>query len=77
MSVSRVVQKGNKVCFGPSVSDNYIENLATKKKFPLVSNGKGSYLLNVDFENGRQTSITIDSGAEDSVCPKDWERSLE
>ena len=72
MSVSRVVQKGNRVCFGPSVNDNFIENLATKRKFPLVSNGKGSYLLNVDFEGGKQTSITIDSGAEDSVCPKEW-----
>ena len=43
MSVSRVVQKGNRVWFGPSVKDNFIENLATKRKFPLVSNGKGSY----------------------------------
>ena len=72
MLVWKVVQKGNKVCFGPSVSDNYIEKLATKKRFPLVSNGKGSYLLHVDFENGKQTAITIGSGAEDSVCPRDW-----
>ena len=72
MSVSKVVEKGNRVCFGPQVKDNFIENIETKRRFPLVSNGKRSYLLNVDFENGKQTSITIYSGAEDSVCPKDW-----
>ena len=50
MSVSKVVQKGNRLCFGPQVKDNCIETIETKKRFPLVSNGKGSYLLDVDFE---------------------------
>ena len=38
----------------------------------MQRNGKGSFLLNVDFVNGGSTSITVDSGAEDSVCPKAW-----
>ena len=72
MSVSKIVDNGNRVCFGPSVADNFIEHLDSKTKIPLARNGKGSYLLNVDFLNGRSTSITVDSGAEDSVCPPDW-----
>ena len=24
------------------------------------------------FENGEDTEITVDSGAEENVCPKDW-----
>ena len=63
---------GNRVQFGPQTGDNYIEHLKSKTKIPMQRNGKGSFLLNVDFVNGGSTSITVDSGAEESVCPKDW-----
>ena len=66
------MQMGNKVQFGPQTGDNYIEHLKSKTKIPMQRNGKGSFLLNVDFVNGGSTSITVDSGAEDSVCPKSW-----
>ena len=38
----------------------------------LVPNGKGSYVMQVRFKDGDNTEITVDSGAEESVCPWDW-----
>ena len=38
----------------------------------MEENGKGSYLMMAKFRGGNGTSITIDSGAEESVCPWEW-----
>ena len=38
----------------------------------LKPNGKGSYLMEVSFVGGGSTQITVDSGAEESVCPWEW-----
>ena len=38
----------------------------------LRPNGKGSYLMDVSFVGGGRAEITVDSGAEESVCPWDW-----
>ena len=38
----------------------------------LTENGRGSYLMQVEFVGGGKTQITVDSGAEESVCPKEW-----
>ena len=38
----------------------------------MYPNGKGSYLLHVQFVNGRKTKIVVDSGAEENVCPWEW-----
>ena len=72
ISVKRIVEKGNHVAFGPEAKDNYIMNKATGDKVVLRSNGKGSYLLDVAFVGGEKTEITVDSGAEENVCPWEW-----
>ena len=72
LAVKRVTEKGNHVSFGPKVEDNFIENKATGDKIMLRPNGRGSYLLDVYFEDGVKTAITLDSGAEESVCPRNW-----
>ena len=51
---------------------NYIKNTKTGDKFVLRPNGKGSYLMDVEFPGGFKTQITVDSGAEESVCPVNW-----
>ena len=28
--------------------------------------------MDVSFDNGMSTAITVDSGAEENVCPYDW-----
>ena len=72
MSVARVVEKGNIIQFGPEAKDNWIRTADGKRTIPLTENGRGSYLMQVDFVGGGKSMITLDSGAEDSVCPKGW-----
>ena len=67
-----IVEKGNIVKFGPRDEDNFIECPKTGLKLPLKRNGTGSFLLIVDFLGGGRGEITVDSGAEESVCPVDW-----
>ena len=71
ISVKRITEKGNQVCFGPGKDDNFILNVETGDNVLLRKNGRGSYLLDVVFANGRKAEITVDSGAEESVCPCD------
>ena len=71
LAVCRMAEKGNKVMFGPEEGDNFIFNIKSGRKIPLKCNGRGSYLLEV-LVNGVRTEITVDSGAEESVCPKEW-----
>ena len=72
MSVARVVEKGNIIQFGPEAKDNWIRTADGRRTIPLTENGRGSYLMQVDFVGGGKSMITVDSGAEDSVCPRAW-----
>ena len=38
----------------------------------LQTGGRGSYVMEVQFVGGEKTTITVDSGAEESVCPWEW-----
>ena len=69
MSVKRIVEQGNHVGFGPGDEDTYILNKESGNKMPLKLNGKGPYLMHIKFVGGGQTEITVDSGAEENVCP--------
>ena len=77
ISVRRIVEKGNHVSFGPAVEDNYIINKKTGDKLMLKPNGNGSYLMEVCFVGGGRTEITVDSGAEENVCPWEWGAQFE
>ena len=70
MAVKRIVENGNRVVF--SESGSFIINNKTGEKLKLRENGRGSYLMDVDFVGGGKGEITVDSGAEESVCPRDW-----
>ena len=72
MSVKRITQNGNKVSFGPNEDDNFIQNVKSGEKVLLRPNGRGSFLMKVQFEDGEEAEITVDSGAEENVCPVDW-----
>ena len=43
----------------------------------LKPNGKGSYIMEVQFVDGEKTEITVDSGAEENVCPWNWGSQFE
>ena len=77
MSVRRIVEKGNIVHFGPEEGDNYIMNRVSGDKIELRPNGRGSYMLDVAFVGGEKTTITVDSGAEENVCPWEWGNQFE
>jgi hypothetical protein len=72
IAVKRIVEKGNVVAFGPLAEDNFIENKQSGDRIPLRPNGKGSFLMDVFFVGGGKTEITVDSGAEESICPWWW-----
>ena len=80
-AVSRICKAGNVVQFGEEPSECFIMNKTTKKKVMLKQRG-ASYVIHVEFvKRGQgtdgeakfevigQETITIDSGAEESVCP--------
>ena len=73
LAVTRIAEKGNVVQFGPSEGDNFIRNKLSGNKILLRKKG-GSYIMDVSFgENGEEwTEITVDSAAEESVCPHGW-----
>ena len=72
VAVRRFCEKENMVSFGPKEEDNFIQNKISGDKMMLRPNGRGSYLMDVCFVGGAKTTITVDSGAEESVCPYEW-----
>eukprot|EP00973_Karenia_brevis_P072759 10104940-Karenia_brevis.AAC.1 len=66
LAVKGIVEKGNRVIFGPGKEDNFILNSKTGDKLMMIPNGRGSYVLKVNFVGGGPTEITVDSGAEES-----------
>ena len=71
-SVKRILEKGNIVVFGSGEGKSYIQNEKSGDKILMRPNGKGSYMMELKFENGEITEVTVDSGAEESVCPRWW-----
>lgn len=83
-AVSKICKAGNIVQFGEAEDECFVMNKNTKKKIMLIKK-KGSYIINVDFvkstgsggfEKVGSETITIDSGAEESVCPLGWGESF-
>ena len=72
LSVKRIADCGNAVHFGPGEHDNYIYNPESGHKVMLRETRSGSYVLDVALAESGRTEITVDSGAEDNVCPTDW-----
>ena len=63
--------------FGPGEEGNCIRNIQKGDKVLLRPNGKGLYILDANFPRGEKTKITVDSGAEESVCPWVWGEQFE
>ena len=72
LSVKRIVQRGNLVQFGDHPGESFIYNKESQKKLMLHKNGRGSYVLLGQFKGGGRTEATVDSAAEESVCPPWW-----
>ena len=83
-AVWRICKAGNIVQFGEAAEDCFVKHKETGKKVMLERKG-GSYVLKVEFvrrtkdgasgelwESLGTETITVDSGAEESVCPLGW-----
>ena len=66
------MENGNIVQIGDREEDNFIQNRETNSKIMLTPTGKGSYVMEMSFQGGGKTQITVDSGAEENVCPWEW-----
>ena len=71
LAIKKVCEKGNLVQFGPGNKDSFIQSKQTGDKIYLTPKG-ASYVMDVQFGNGEWTQITVDSAAEESVCPREW-----
>ena len=70
MAGKRIVENGNRVVF--SEGGSYIINDLTGDKLKLRENGRGSYLMDVEFVGGGKGAINANSGVEEGVCPREW-----
>ena len=76
LAVRRIAEMGNRVHFGPNVEDNYIEHMITGERINLHRE-RGIYSIEGTFPGDKNpVKVTVDSGAEDSVCPLDWGRQF-
>jgi hypothetical protein len=67
-----ILEKGNTVHCGAGRDQSVIRNQKTGDEMMLRLNGKASYMMDLKFEDGEATEVSIDSGAEESVCPVWW-----
>ena len=86
-SVWRICKAGNLVQFGEEPGECFIKHKESGRKVMLEKRG-GSYVLAVEFvrrtDGGRgeeweslgEEKVTVDSGAEESVCPLGWGASF-
>ena len=78
-AVHKICRVGNVVQFGSEEDECFIKNKKSGKKVMLRRKG-GSYVMDVEFvqevEGSMKTicvaEITVNSGAEESVCPVGW-----
>ena len=70
MAVKRIIECGNRVVFAKSGS--YIINDRSGERLALREIGRGGYIMDMNLVGGGKGEITVYSGAEESVCPKDW-----
>ena len=66
------MEKGNFVIFGPKLGDSCILHPESGNRLPLAYDGVGSWVMDVTMNGQDPTPITVDSGAQESVCPVEW-----
>ena len=68
-SAAKVVEASNKISMGPNPDDNYIMNDATGEKIALRID-RGTFVFDVEFQDGEVGTITLDCGAGVNVWPE-------
>ena len=68
-SAAEVVEAGNKISMGLAPDDNYIMNDTTGEKIALRID-RGTFVFDMEFQDGEVGTITLDSGAGVNVWPE-------
>jgi hypothetical protein len=68
-SAVKVCQAGNRVLLSPEPGGSYIENIKSGERMELRVE-KGTFVFDVEFSEGEDGTITLDSGAGVNVWPK-------
>ena len=68
-SAVKVCQAGNRVLLSPEPGESYIENIKSGERMELRVE-KGTFVFDVEFSEGEDGTITLDSGAGVNVWPK-------
>ena len=70
-SAAQVVASGNRIILDPQPDKCFVENVTTGERMRLREQ-KGVYVFDVQYRDGEEGTITLDSGAGVSVWPKEW-----
>jgi hypothetical protein len=72
-AAGKVVDAGNRIVLDQQGS--YVEHIATGERMHLRKE-RGVYVFDVEFEDGDQSTITLDSGAGVNVWPKELKTNI-
>ena len=68
-SAAQVVASGNRIVLDPRPDESFVENVRTGERMRLREQ-KGVYVFDVQYSDGEEGTITLDSGAGVSVWPR-------
>ena len=70
-SAAQVVASGNRIVLDPQPDQCFVENVKTGERMRLREH-RGVYVFDVQYDDGEEGTITLDSGAGVSVWPAEW-----
>jgi hypothetical protein len=74
-SAAKVVAAGNRIVMNPDGGESFIENIASGERLAMRVE-RGTYVFDVEYEDGKEGSITLDSGAGVNVWPMDLQKGV-
>ena len=74
-SAAKVVAAGNRVVMSPEKGGSYIENIESGERLAMRLD-RDTYVFDVEYADGKEGSITLDSGAGVSVWPADLQKKV-
>jgi hypothetical protein len=74
-SAAKVVAAGNRIVMSPEGGESFIENIASGERLALRVD-RGTYVFDVEYADGVEGAITLDSGAGVNAWPRDLQKEV-